>query len=131
MAHPQPELLTGFVVLPDGAAGGPGDLHRPSDDGPEHRLKIERRAQGTADLPKRRQLVNRARQIGGPCLELAQQPRVLDGDYGLICEGLQEFDVPLREGVATWMRHTERAHDIAPPEHRNGKPTPRPTRSAS
>ena len=84
----KPKRLTGVVVLPDEAAGRARELVRPPDDGLQHRLEVERRAQRPTYLPKGRELADRARQVLRPGLEFLEQADVLDGDDGLIGEGL-------------------------------------------
>ena len=74
----QLELLGGLVVLVDRAAGGAGELAGARDDRVEHRLDVERRADGLADLAQRRQLLDRAGQLARPRLQLLEQPDVLD-----------------------------------------------------
>ena len=50
VAHAEPELFARLVVLPDRAAGRPRELVRSGDDGLEHGLEVERRAEGAADI---------------------------------------------------------------------------------
>ena len=64
----------------------------------EDRLEIER---GPPDhleqLAGRRLLLERDPQLAVPRLELLEQAHVLDGDHGLVAEGLQELDMAGRE----------------------------------
>ena len=62
---------------------------RALDDGLEHRLDIRRRARDHAqDLAGRRLLLQRLGEVGVLGLQLGEQARVLDGDGGLVGEGL-------------------------------------------
>ena len=58
-----------FVELVDNAATGVGELHRVANNGAEHGLKIESRADGLANLAQRFQFANRPRQLAGPRLQ--------------------------------------------------------------
>jgi hypothetical protein len=87
-----------LVVLEDRAGVGPGELAGPSHDRLEHRVQIEGRAEGPADIAERPKLAHRARQVLGPSFEFLEQPDVLDGDDGLVGEGRDQLDVLVREG---------------------------------
>ena len=93
----QVELLGRLVVLVDGPARGAAELHGPGHDGREHGRELERRADRLADLAQRRELADRARQRRRPLLQLLEQPGVLDGDHGLVGEGLQQLDLAVGE----------------------------------
>ena len=60
-------------------------------------LQVEGRADGLADFAERPQLLDRARQVARPGLELLQQTDVFDGDHGLVREGGHQLDLPVRE----------------------------------
>ena len=69
-----------------------------SDDGIEDRLQIERRAADDVQHIARRGLIlERLRQLARARLHLLEQPRVLDGDHGLVGEGLQQLDLLVGE----------------------------------
>ena len=89
MRGPDVKRLRRVVILVDGATVCTRKLARPRDDGLEHRLDIERRAHRLADLPERRELVDRAGELTRPRLQLLEQADVLDGDDRLVGEGLQ------------------------------------------
>ena len=59
MGGAQRELLGALVVLEDRAAVGAGQLAAAGNDGVEHRLDVQGRAYGPADLAQRRQLLDR------------------------------------------------------------------------
>src|SRR5690242_4818072 len=64
----------------------------------EDRLKIRRRARNDAkDLRRRRLLFERFGQLTIALIEFFEEPHVLDGDYRLVGEGLQERNLTLRE----------------------------------
>ena len=88
--HPLDELLGDLVVLEHHAAVQPRQLDGPRDDGGQHRLEIERRADRTADLAEGRELLDGAGQLLRPRLQLGEQPHVLDRDHRLVGEGLNE-----------------------------------------
>ena len=52
-------------------------------------------------------------------LQLVEQPRVLDGDGGLVGEGLHQRDVALGERQDLLAIDDDHAQEIASPEHRN------------
>src|SRR5262245_44222812 len=119
VARPQSELTRGLVVLVDDAAARPRELDGATNNSGKHGLEIECGADSPADLPERRESLNRARQLGGPGLQFPEQAYVLDGDDGLVGERLDHFD--LRPGERSnfpspYAEHAER-HTSA--EHRN------------
>ena len=64
----------------------------------KHRLQVGRRAADDAqDLAGRRLLLQRLGQLAVALLQLLEQPRVLDGDDGLVGEGLQQRDLLVGE----------------------------------
>ena len=67
-------------------------------DGVQHGLEVRRGAADHAqDLRGRRLLLQRLRQIAVARLELLEQAHVLDGDDGLVGEGLQQLHLGVRE----------------------------------
>ena len=93
------KLLGSLVVLVDRAPVGAGELTGARDDRVEHRLDVQRRADGAADLAQRRELLHRARQLGRPLPQLVEQADVLDGDHRLVGERLEKRDLLGREGM--------------------------------
>src|SRR5512145_2605277 len=68
-------------------------------DDSKYRVNVSRRTRDHAeDLGGRRLLLQGFRQLAVPRLQLLEQPHVLDGDDRLMGEGLQELDLPRREG---------------------------------
>ena len=64
----------------------------------EHCLQIERRAADDFQHVRRcRLLLQRLAQFGGARLHLVEQADVLDGDHGLVGEGLDKLDLAIRE----------------------------------
>ena len=64
----------------------------------QHRLQIERRAADDLEhVSGGGLLLQRFAQIIGALLHFVEQPRLLDGDDGLIGESLQQFDVVIGE----------------------------------
>jgi hypothetical protein len=53
-------------------------------------------------------------------LQLREQADVLDGDDGLVGEGLQQRDLTLREGPGCPARHGDHADGVALMHHRHG-----------
>src|SRR5262245_14281372 len=74
-----------FAVIEYRAAVGAGEFNCTINDGLQHDLQIERRAYRPPDLAE-------CGEIAVARLHLLEETRVLDGDDGLVCEGLQEFD---------------------------------------
>jgi len=68
--------------------------YRASQDGVENRLDFGlRTGDHSKDLARRRLLFQRLRQIGVACLQLLEQPNVLNRYDGLVGEGLHQFDL--------------------------------------
>ena len=91
---------------------GPAQFDRTFGHGFKHRVKIERRpADDIENLRRGRLLLERLPQ-------LTQEPRVLNGDHGLIGEGGDQPNLPLGERphcVACECKHPD---GLAPSEHR-------------
>ncbi len=127
MRGPDVERLRRVVVLVDGAAVRARKLAGAGDDGLEHRLDVERRADGPADLAQGRQLLNRLGQLARARLELLEEADVLNGDDGLVGEGLQECDLRGRETARGCSRDHDRADHLRLPKHRHAQsPAPAP-----
>ncbi len=127
VGRPQVEDLGALVVLPDGAAPRAGQLGRARHDGLQDRVEVERRADGLADVAERAELLDRAAQLAGALLQLAEQPRVLDGDDRLVGEGLQQLDPTRREGADFPAGHRDRADDLRIAPHRHHEEAPHAT----
>src|SRR5215831_5932596 len=68
------------------------------DDRIEHRLHVCRRAaDDTEHLGGCRLMLQSLAQFCVALLDLLEQPDVLDSDYGLVSEGLQQADLLIRE----------------------------------
>ena len=64
----------------------------------EHGLNIRRRARDdTEDLARRRLLLQSLGEVGVLLLQLGEQARILDGDGGLVGEGLHQSDLTVGE----------------------------------
>jgi hypothetical protein len=59
-----------------------------------------------------------------PCLELAQQVRILDGDDRLVGEGLEQNDLVGGESPGLTARYGDRAERFLVPQQRDGHETP-------
>jgi len=95
-------------------------------DDVEHRLGV---GLGTADgaqhLAGGRLPGQGLGQLGVACLELPEQPHVLDGDDGLVSERLQQLDVLVREGAGIRPRVNRDGSDRDPiAKHGYGEHTP-------
>ena len=82
----------------DRARVGAGELHRPADDGGEHRFEIERRVHRLGHFAERAQLLDRAAKLIGALAQFVQQSNILDGDDGLVGEGLDQLDLLVGKG---------------------------------
>ncbi len=88
--------------------------------GVEHGLDVGRRARDNAqDLGGRRLLLQRLGEGGVPGSELAEQPRVLDRDHGLVGERLEQRELGRREPAGLGAGHPDHASDGVPAEHRH------------
>ena len=98
-AAPRRRQADQLAVVPDhGRRPRPEQPHRAVRDGLEDRLHVGLRlADGPEDLGGRRLPVQRFREVGVARLELREQARVLDGDHGLVGEGLEQRDLGRRE----------------------------------
>ena len=81
------------IVLVDDAAIGLSEAGGVGDDGGKDGGQVERGGDGLPDFAQNVQLVHGAGQLGGALLQLLEEPGVLDGDDGLIREGLQQRDL--------------------------------------
>ena len=61
---------------------------------------------------ERTELLDGAAELTGALLQLAEQPRVLDGDDRLVGEGLQQLDPTRREGADLAVGHADDAQDL-------------------
>ena len=98
----------GFVEVEDDAAVGGCQLHRALDDGRSAPSSGRASRHDLADLaraPSGRRPSGRVPSCGPALLE---QPRVLDGDHGLIGEGLDELDLAIGKRVR---RRTDNTND--------------------
>src|SRR4030095_8844423 len=91
--RPLDELLGALIVLEHYPSIERRELDSPRDDGGQHRLEIERGADRLTNLPERLKLADRATEFPRSHLQLGQQAGVLDGNHGLVCEGLEERDL--------------------------------------
>ena len=84
------------------------------NDGVKHRLHVGRRAADDAEhLGGRGLMLQGLAQFRVAFLQFFEQPHVLDGNDGLVCEGLQQSDLLLRE----WA-------DCGAPDQNNADRTP-------
>src|SRR6266849_7080687 len=86
------------VVKENGAVQTVAQANRALNDRIENRLHIARRARNDPqDLAGGGLPTERLRQVAVAGLQLLEQAHVLDGDDGLVGEGLQKGDLALRE----------------------------------
>ena len=89
---------------------GLAETRRRLDDGVEHRLQLAGRAADDVEHVAGRGLVlERLRQLARARLHLLEQPRVLDGDHGLVGEGLKQGDLSLSEELSLGAAKIDRA----------------------
>ena len=79
-----------LAIVEDRAAIGAGEIDRTVDNGLQHDLEIECRAHRAADFAQ-------GGEVAVARLHLLEQPRVLDGDDGLVGEGLDKLDLLVGE----------------------------------
>ena len=89
------------------------------DDGVEDRLHVSGRAADDAEhLGGRRLMLQRLAQFCVALVEFFEQAHVLDGDHGLIGEGLEQFDLLSEKGRTS--RRRIRIAPMAIPSRSNG-----------
>ena len=94
-------------------------------DGVQHPLQVGGRpADDLQHLGGRRLLLQRLRQRAVALLQLGEQAGVLDGDHGLVGEGLDQGDLAVGEGA--WLRRVAAIVPMATPSRISGV---RPTRT--
>src|SRR5262249_19146548 len=76
-------------------------------------------ANRAADLAEGGQLVHRAGEVGGACLQLGKQADILDRDDRLITECLQKFYLGVREPAWVTPCHQKSADGFAFAQHRH------------
>ena len=92
------------------------------EDRVEHRLDIRRRAADDAqDLAGGGLLLERGGQVAVARLELSEQAHVLDGDHGLVGEGLEQLDLGVGEQAGLGAAHRDRADHSSVAQHGGGK----------
>src|SRR5262249_60015722 len=99
MGRPRMELSDSLVVFVDDPAVCARERDRASDNGGEHGLEVERRADGLAHLPEGSQLGDRLTQLARPGLELFEQVDILERNRGMISQAREEPDFIRREVV--------------------------------
>jgi len=109
--------------------GGPvepvAQAHGAAYDGIEDRLHIGRRARDHPEnLARRRLLLERLGQLRIAGLQLLEQAHVLDGNYRLVGEGLQQSDLRLAERLRFQPPDGDRADRLAAEQHRHGQRAP-------
>ena len=131
---PRVERANALVELVDDAAVAAGQLDGPAHDRRQHGVEIERGADRATHFTKRLEFAHRARQLARACLQLREQPRVLDGDHDLVGEGLEDRDLLVREEMHLGAAESHRADRHAFPDQRDterGPVTPLPRRFAA
>jgi hypothetical protein len=73
-------------------------LHRLSHNGGEHGLEIERRIHRLRYFAERAQFTDRAGKLIGALPQGIQQSHILNRDCRLVCEGLDQSYLLIREG---------------------------------
>ena len=97
-AMPRPTGQAGVALDVDGHHRRVAQVRGGGDQRIEHGLQLELRpADGPQHLARRRLLLERFLQLARSRLYLLEQTRVLDGDHGLVGEGLHEFNLLCRE----------------------------------
>ena len=121
-ARPEVKLLRRFVELVDNTPAGSGELHRVANDGAEHSLEIESRADGLANFAQRFQFPNRPRQLAGPRLQFLKQSYILNRDHCLVGESFEELDLRWGEGAHLGATCDQRSYEFSLLTQRNSQP---------
>ena len=119
------ELLT--VETVEDAETRVAQPHRVPDNRVEHRLDVSLRlADHLENFTRRRLSVERHAEVGVACLQLLEQAHVLDGDDGLVGEGLEQLDLGRHERPRLDARHENRADGVPVAHHGHGEQAPEP-----
>ncbi len=113
-----------LVVLVDAAPVGAGQEVGARHDGRQHRLEVERGADRLADRAQGLQLLDGPREVLRACLQLPEQPRVLDRDHRLARERRDELDLLFGEGPDLAPVHHDRADHLALADQRDAEDRP-------
>ena len=98
----------------DGPSVGVAEPGRALEEALQHGLEVERRAaDDLQDLAGRGLLFERLGEVPVAGLELLEQPDVLDGDDGLVGEGLEQLDLLVRERPGLGASDGDRADGLA------------------
>jgi hypothetical protein len=125
VARPEEAKLLRVRVVPvDGAPIGPGQLVGAGSDSGEHRLQVQGRAEGLADLAQSRQLLHRPAQLVRARLQLSEQADILDGNDGLIGKGLHEAHLRVAEGANLAAPGGDDPDEAALAQERDGEDCP-------
>src|SRR5262245_57034838 len=115
------EKLALLIVLVDDARVGARELRRPGHDRAQHGPEVQGGTDRLTDLAERPKLGYRPCQILGPGFEFLEQSHVLDGDHGLVGEGLEEIDVLLNELSGLPPIDHNRTDGVPAAEHRHAE----------
>ena len=96
-------------------------------DSVEHGLHVGGRARDDAqDFAGRRLLLQRHGEVAIARLELLEEAHVLDGDDGLVGEGLEQLDLAIGEGAGLGAQYRDGADGHALAHHRDEEPASPP-----
>ena len=91
----------------------------------EHRVQVERRtADHLQNVGGRSLLFQCLGQVTGARLHFIKQAHVVDGDHGLVSEGLKQRDLPVRERARLELDKGDRANRLAVAKHRHSEHRP-------
>ncbi len=124
VAGPQIKLLRRLVIFVDDAAIGSRQIDGAGDDGFQHGFKIEAGAHRLADFAQRFHFLDRLHQLARAFLQFLEQSDVLDGDDGLVGEGLEERDLLVSERSNLRSANQDSSNGNTFAEQRRGKNRP-------
>ena len=119
--HPKPLAVEREQHAVEAVTQSDGVPHDRLEHGLRVRLRPADRAQ---DLARRRLLLEGFGQLAIPALELLEQPDVLDGDHGLVGEGLHQLDLLVGERPDLRPSDHENTDDRGFPQHGDGQDRP-------
>ena len=124
VVSPSSKVPSLLAIVEYRAGIGAREVDRTVDDGLQHDLEIERRAYRATDFAQGLELLHRASKFARSGLHLLKQPHILDGDHGLVGEGLDQLNLLLGKGLDFASLQAEDTEKHPSPKHRDAQERP-------